>query len=128
MCVCVYNCACMCLCVGVCVRARARACMCACMCAYMHVYACVCACVCACVRARVRAFVRALVWVFSCVRAWLTSFLGKLAPGRAGATPSDPALRSKGNEIMRGLLHGQVRLHADKRTVQNVAMTITTAL
>jgi len=32
------------------------------------------------------------------------------------------------NEIQRGLLHGQVRLHADKRTVQNVAMTIMTAL
>ena len=32
------------------------------------------------------------------------------------------------NEIQRGLLHGQVRLHADKRPVQNVAMTITTAL
>ena len=39
-----------------------------------------------------------------------------------------PVLRSKVNEIQRGLLHGQVLLHADKHTVQNVAMTITTAL
>jgi hypothetical protein len=42
--------------------------------------------------------------------------------------PCDPALRSEVNEIQRGLLHGQVRLHADKHTVQNIAMTITTAL
>jgi len=32
------------------------------------------------------------------------------------------------NEIQKGLLHGQVHLHADKHTVQNVAMTITTVL
>ena len=32
------------------------------------------------------------------------------------------------NEIQRVLLHGQVHLHAEKHTVQNVAMTITTAL
>ena len=42
--------------------------------------------------------------------------------------PSDPAQRSKVNEIQRGLLHGQVHLNANKHTVQNVAMTITTAL
>ena len=32
------------------------------------------------------------------------------------------------NEIQRGLLRGQVRLHAYNCTVQNVGMTITTAL
>ena len=45
------------------------------------------------------------------------------------ATSSDPpVLRSKVNEIQRGLLHGQVHLHANKHTVQNVAMTIMTTL
>ena len=113
--------------VCVCVRTCARACVH--MCVHVHVYACESACVCACVRARVRAFTRARVCAFSCVRAWFTYYLGDLASGRASATPSDPpALRSKVNEIQRGLLHGQVHLHADKHTVQNVAMTITTAL
>ena len=55
--------------------------------------------------------------------------MGELAPRRASATPSDPpALRSKVSEIQRGLLHGQVHMHADTHTVQHVAMTITLAL
>jgi len=109
------------VCVCACVRMRVRACV-----RRVRVYACESACVCACVRARVRAFVRACVCKFLCVRAcvrgspsvWVSSSPGALVP----PVPSDPAQRSKVNEIQRGLLHGQVRVHADRHTVQNVAI------
>jgi len=119
VCVCMIVPACDHVCVCVCVRARMRTCVraCACVCVRLCVRACESACVCAC--ARLRGFVRACV-------AHLVS--GRARPCARWCHPSDPALCTKVNEIQRSLLHGQVRLHASKRTMQNVAMTITTVL
>ena len=78
----------------------------------------------------VRLCVRASARFRACVRGspsvWASSPPGELVP----PAPSDPALRSKVNEIQRlgGLLHGQAHLHADKHTVQNAAMTLEEAV
>ena len=84
---------------------------------------CVCACVRACESACVCACARLCVFVRACV-VHLVS--GRARPRACWCRPVRcwSALRSNVDEIQRDLLHGQVRLHADKCTVQNVAVSL----